>query len=169
MECIFRSIKSEKFRYIPNIRQCVDSLSHNKTMTATRIPIDKSEIKPLRSQNNNSTNKRRRRKKTTTIQHNDDWLLALILVFLTCLGLLVFSSAHMINGNAGDYLYTDQGDDPHVIEFVRTTLEDGSFAPDTPQEFLPVVGSSTNSSVPRFLASPDNGDRLVLFYAPWCG
>lgn len=70
-----------------------------------------------------------------------------------------------------EYLYMGKSGEP-VIEMTRKRLDDGSVLGsfstlNTPKEFLPIEGS--NNTLPDFLASPNHGHRIVVFYSPWCG
>ena len=60
-----------------------------------------------------------------------------------------------------DFLYKDKPEALHVREyFVPQTPED---VKDLPAEFRKY------KDLPKFLSSSDNGDRVVVFYAAWCG
>lgn len=82
------------------------------------------------------------------------------LCFFVMMPVLFVVSVGGTSSDSSQYLYKGNEDALHVIEYDYPENQDEP-------AFWPLSGS--DDKIPSFLASPDYGDRVIEFYAPWCG
>ena len=80
-----------------------------------------------------------------------EWILTFFLHIVVIQSSLFQAAAR--GTGTGEYLYEGQDEAQHVIEYVE---------PETTTE-------NDKITLPDFISSPDNGDRIVELYSPTCG